>query len=277
MTKAFYIQQQTIIQNRLIKYFVPKVEAAIRAQIQAAVEAIKKNGIQHSIGKIHGEVIDFEMMKVIRELYKTAAVAALKKYRPVKRETKGFGFNANFVNMILKYFEKFLLNKVVIPISKTTVDFIEEVLQSAIKKGWGVDQTVKELEDTDVPLKRSRLIVRTEGVRAMNFSQLVAADSEDYEMEKQWCAIEDRRTRTTHSDHGGVDGQRVDLYNRFSNGLMFPGDPGDENHEVPASEVCNCRCTLIYIAKRDARGRLVPKKNKAVNIYTALEMNKLAA
>lgn len=286
MTKGFYLQQQQIIQNRLIKHFVPKVEAAIRDQISAAVEAIKKNPntingvidsdsamvIRHAIGKTHGDVIDFEMAKIIRDLYRTAAVAALKKYKPIKRETKGFGFNDTFVKSILDYFAKFLLNKVVIPISKTTTAFIEKTLQEAITKGWGVDETVKHLQNTDVPLKRARVIVRTESVRAMNFSQLVAADSEDFEMEKRWLAIEDRRTRDSHSDHGGVDGEQISLYDKFSNGLMYPGD-----EEGEAAEICNCRCTLIYIAARDSKNRLIPKKDKAMNIFTALGINKMAA
>lgn len=272
MTKGFYLQQQQIIQNRLIKHFVPKVEVAIRDQIRATIEAIKKDGISHSIGKVHGDIIDFEMAKIIRDLYRTAAVAALKKYKPIKRETKGFGFNANFVKSIIDYFAKFLLNKVVIPISKTTTAFIDKTLQEAVTKGWGVDETVKHLENTDVPKKRARVIVRTESVRAMNFSQLVAADSEDFEMEKRWLAIEDKRTRDSHSDHGGVDGEQVGLYEKYSNGLMYPGD---ENGD--AAEVINCRCTQVFIAVRDIRGRLVPKKDKAMNIFIALGINKMAA
>ena len=58
-------------------------------------------------------------------------------------------------------------------------------------------------------------------------------------VKKQWLATLDRRTRATHRR---LDGEVVDLEEKFSNGLKYPGDPYGE-----AGEVYNCRCTLIPI------------------------------
>lgn len=57
-------------------------------------------------------------------------------------------------------------------------------------------------------------------------------------VQKEWLATQDGRTR--HS-HALLDGERVDVDKKFSNGLMYPGDP-----EGAAEEVYNCRCTLVY-------------------------------
>lgn len=56
-------------------------------------------------------------------------------------------------------------------------------------------------------------------------------------MRKEWLATLDRRTRDTHAR---LDGERVEVEGRFSNGLRYPGDPSGD-----PGEVYNCRCTLV--------------------------------
>lgn len=56
---------------------------------------------------------------------------------------------------------------------------------------------------------------------------------------KKWMATLDARTRDSHQH---MDGQTVDVDDKFGNGLMYPGDPSG-----PAAEVYNCRCTLVYV------------------------------
>ncbi len=51
----------------------------------------------------------------------------------------------------------------------------------------------------------------------------------------------DARTRDSHAK---VDGELTAVDEKFSNGLMFPGDP-----HGAAAEVCNCRCALLQRAK----------------------------
>lgn len=58
-------------------------------------------------------------------------------------------------------------------------------------------------------------------------------------VKKQWLAALDSRTRGSHRH---LDGETVKLDEEFSNGLKYPGDP-----DGPASEVYNCRCTLVSV------------------------------
>ena len=59
------------------------------------------------------------------------------------------------------------------------------------------------------------------------------------DVEKQWLAALDPRTRGSHRH---LDGETVKLDAEFGNGLKYPGDP-----DGPASEVYNCRCTLVPV------------------------------
>lgn len=250
-----------------MKEFYPHVYHALQSQVKQAGELIRKKGIKGAQGNIHVGMVNDEIGRVVRGLYKAAAIQALKKYKINK---KSFGYNPQFIEDVIQYFSKYILNKVVVPISRTTINFIEEVLQHALGEGWGVDKTVQELEDSDITKNRARMIVRTETVRATNFAQLAAADDEDYEVEKQWIAVEDNRTRPAHS-HSGVDGERTNLYDPFSNGLMFPGDPMGE-----AAQTINCRCTMGYFLKRDLSGRPIPKKNKGLNLLSKINLGRVA-
>lgn len=57
------------------------------------------------------------------------------------------------------------------------------------------------------------------------------------DLKKQWMATLDERTRTSHQE---LDGETVEIGKKFSNKLMFPGDP-----DGAPGEVYNCRCTLV--------------------------------
>lgn len=53
---------------------------------------------------------------------------------------------------------------------------------------------------------------------------------------KVWIATADDRTRESHLL---LDGEEVDINEKFSNGLMYPADPSGD-----PSEVYNCRCSM---------------------------------
>lgn len=56
-------------------------------------------------------------------------------------------------------------------------------------------------------------------------------------LKQEWLATLDVRTRSSHRQ---LDGEKIEVGEKFSNGLRFPGD-----HEGAGSEVYNCRCTLV--------------------------------
>lgn len=88
------------------------------------------------------------------------------------------------------------------------------------------------------PLSRAKTIARTEGHRIQQTSSRdaqYAAKKKGADVLKQWDTALDGRTRDSHAR---VDGEIRELDEKFSNGLMFPGDPSGG-----AAEVVNCRCT----------------------------------
>ena len=87
-------------------------------------------------------------------------------------------------------------------------------------------------------------IARTEGHRIQVQGAMDAcykAKDKGANVVKQWDATLDSRTRDSHV---AVDGEIRELDEKFSNGLMFPGDPAGG-----AAEVCNCRCALLQRAR----------------------------
>ena len=252
MNREQYKLKQQILMRRLISKHTTPIFIALQGQMNGAAQQVRVIGIQKTLDSLHLP-FDAALGEALTALYTDAAAKAKKSY-VLSTKDAGFGNSGNFVQDVLDYFKTNLLNQVVVPISETTQKLIDRILAQALSGGWTVDKTVKQLEDTDLSKIRARLIVRTESTAATNFTQLKAADNENFEVEKEWIAIEDFRTRVSHS-HAGVDGEVQDLDQPFSNGLMYPGDPAGD-----AAETCNCRCTMGYKMKRTLDGKLIPKK-----------------
>lgn len=263
ISREQYIQRHLVIRNRLAKVYNPLVEKVIRKYYDEVAAHVRDHGVHKAQGMIHGDSVLNGMASTIQALYAIAIQLATKQNiisdtpPAVKAITASFGRGPLWLQRVLKFLEKYLLSEVVLPISDTTIRQVDELLQEALDKGWSSEETAKRLEDSELPKWRARLIVRTETVRATNVAQMVQADQSPYEMEKMWIAIEDNRTRKSHS-HEGVDGERIGLYEEYSNGLRFPGDP-----KGGAKEVCNCRCCQGFFAKRDLSGNLVLKQRTA--------------
>jgi hypothetical protein len=93
-------------------------------------------------------------------------------------------------------------------------------------------------------LYRAEVIARTEGHRVQVQATMDAcygARDKGADVVKQWDSTLDARTRDSHIK---VDGEIRELDEKFSNNLMFPGDPNGG-----AKEVINCRCALLQRAR----------------------------
>ena len=68
---------------------------------------------------------------------------------------------------------------------------------------------------------------------------------------KVWIATPDNRTRASHL---ALDGEEVDVNEKFSNGCMYPADPDCRD----GSEIYNCRCSMRdrIVGFRKADGRI---------------------
>lgn len=93
---------------------------------------------------------------------------------------------------------------------------------------------------TGMNARNSIMTARTLTTAAENAGRLKGFDDAKklgVRMKQEWLATLDVRTRDSHRH---VDGEKVEVGAKFSNGLRFPGDP-----DAPYSETANCRCTLI--------------------------------
>jgi uncharacterized protein with gpF-like domain len=123
---------------------------------------------------------------------------------------------------------------------------------------------VSQLQSPELTAWRARLIARTELGKAAFAGRKQGEGKSEYEVQKEWIAANDHRTR--HS-HAAADGQIIDMDARFqisrakggADMMEGPGDP-----DASAENIVNCRCSLATVAKRDERGRLIPKTNIAI-------------
>lgn len=118
---------------------------------------------------------------------------------------------------------------------KMKTSLVQSVLQ-----GESVPKMAKRLRRvTDMNKTSAIRNARTMFVGAENSGRLDSfqrAIDLGIKMKKMWSATMDSRTRNSHAV---LDGETIDLEEKFSNGLMYPGDP-----DGSPSEVYNCRCRL---------------------------------
>lgn len=114
-----------------------------------------------------------------------------------------------------------------------------------ISTGMSFQQVAQQLSAyTNIGYNNAVRIARTEGHRIQVQSGMDAcykAKEKGADVVKQWDATLDGATRESHV---AVDGEIRELDEKFSNGLMFPGDPSGG-----AAEVVNCRCALLQRAR----------------------------
>ena len=126
-------------------------------------------------------------------------------------------------------------------VNDTTKDKLRKTLSEGVKEGEGVKELSKRVSDV-FKIRRgseSERIARTEVISASNEADIEAYDQSGVIEQKEWLATMDDRVRDWHAE---MDGEVVNLNEKFSNGLMFPGDPSGG-----ADDVVNCRCTTLPV------------------------------
>ena len=110
-----------------------------------------------------------------------------------------------------------------------------------IATGMSFQQMAQQLAGkTTIGYTNAIRIARTEGHRIQCQAGMDAchkAKDMGADVVKQWDSTLDGRTRDSHFK---IDGEVKEVDEKFSNGLMFPGDPNGA-----AAEVINCRCSLL--------------------------------
>ena len=132
-------------------------------------------------------------------------------------------------------------------VGNTTVDLARQAVAAGVEAGLPPKKIANLIQDSvggAVGDYRARMIARTETAAAYNYANLEQASSlEDSTgpLNKIWVAASDERVRDAHAE---ADGQSVPLDEDFLVGGEYMSHPGDPSAD--ASEVINCRCTLVY-------------------------------
>jgi len=125
-------------------------------------------------------------------------------------------------------------------INQTTRTSLSETLTEGIREGESIPKLRDRVTDVFNAAKgyRSEVIARTETHNSMLYGTF-----ETYRVagvkKKEWLTTRDGRERDSHA---AIDGEVRDIGERFSNGLMYPGDPNGR-----AEEVVQCRCALLPV------------------------------
>lgn len=123
---------------------------------------------------------------------------------------------------------------------------IAKSVTSGLLQGKSVGKIATDLQTRISEMNRSSAVraARTAVTGAQNAGRMEsyrAAKQKGIELQKEWIATLDGRTR--HS-HRRMDGEVVDYDVEFSNGCRYPGDQRGK-----PSEVYNCRCTMVARVK----------------------------
>lgn len=159
-------------------------------------------------------------------------------------ETKQEDFSDLFWTQEALAFVESVVGERVVGITDTTSQQIKEIVAEGIRRGESIDQIAVRIDQLyleEIIPNRSETIARTETISASNAGSHFGAKATGLNLTKTWVATNDRRTRPSHRR---LDGETRDLDERYSNGLLFPGDPTGEPREV-----IRCRCTQFYSLK----------------------------
>jgi hypothetical protein len=87
-------------------------------------------------------------------------------------------------------------------------------------------------------------------VKATNTAAMQSSATSDFMYEKKWIPATDDRTREDHL--AMLDSDWIPFNDSFIVGGVNMQQPGDPN--APASQVCNCRCKVVFRIMRDVDG-----------------------
>lgn len=135
------------------------------------------------------------------------------------------------------------------PLTDIALDDLSDALKKAVRRditsgivqGDSIGKMAKRIKGTmETNANRAVTIARTETTRVMGTSRQQAfneAHDMGVKLKKVWISTNDARTRDRHK---ALQGEERHYDKPFSNGMMYPGEPG-----APAEEIVHCRCAMI--------------------------------
>jgi hypothetical protein len=261
MTKRQLIRNNERMRRKYEDKYYQPVKKPLKAFISSFTTVLKNQGTEALQTFISGDIRTVEIAEPLQRMYvglslekANTSLKALRALPKVRTKKINLGFNSEWTAQVLEYFGRHLFDKVVLPISDTTRNYIQLILDEGIREGWSIERMVQEIERADYLDGRVRRILRTESNRAINYGGHLARDKWEFKTQKRWIAVHDNRTRHAHL---AANGQTVDSEAFFTVGgeqMEFPGDP-----EASARNTVMCRCFAEDVAVRDGQGRLISK------------------
>jgi len=213
--------------------FISSLQKFFLGQEQRVLSSIKETKTLET--PINWDEEDKKLEDVLTPLW----LESFKKGYNTVNEAYQFGVNFELLNpAFLDWVDKQGAEEVK-GINDTTKEQLRKTISVGIAATEGIVQIRKRIREVFDTASKSRanMIARTE-----THNTVSAGTFETYKgakvKQKEWLATSDSRTRDSH---GAINREVRDITKPFSNGLMYPGASG------PASEVINCRCTLLPV------------------------------
>ncbi len=234
-------------------------QRALKAQIEAIVETLHAN--------------EFETISdYLTNAYKEGHISAL---YSIQQQGVPFLFPIDQEQIIAAIQHETMLTDSLYAVLGKDTKALSKVIAGEISRGLSTGAMYAEIArnvaaQARIPKNNAMRIVRTEAHRIQNRAKMNVcenAKSKGADVVKQWDAALDARTRPSHVR---VDGEIRELDEKFSNGLMYPGEPGGKPEEV-----INCRCNMNQRA-RWALDRVETKHLGKMDNMTDEELEPLA-
>lgn len=218
-----------------------KIKRRFGEEQKAVLEAFESGGLVLAEASHLAQLQEWRMLlkqigTTVMEDFGSSAFDGFKSAFMLRERKAGFDVYADEV-------QRFIEENVGIKISGIS-DTTLKALQGAVGAGESEGESVAEISQRlravydGFDSQRAFLIARTEVIGYSNAGSRYAAKQTGLDLEKEWIATRDDKTRPSHED---MDGERRDIDEPYSNGLMFPGDPRGR-----AKEIIQCRCTEGY-------------------------------
>jgi len=190
---------------------------------------------------IYNNVITYFAEREIENLVDEVEEKGLKKFH-----TKDFDLHRQFVQTFISNHALDHARK----ITDATKTKLTRVMREGAAEGLGSNQIARNMrdvyerweDDDELDVSRANKIARTEVHSSSQYGHYAGAKQAEDELgivqSKKWLDSGDDRVRESHDE---VHGETLKLDQYYSNGLLYPGDPGGE-----AKEIINCRCTEMH-------------------------------
>lgn len=218
--------------NALIKQIEPVLSELDKgiSEAMSQVEIIQEKPIREAYNQLYSQVGSYYASNVFNGL----------------KSGKGFQ-TKDQDDLFLRFMQAWVElegAELVTNVTSNTKQYLKQILEKGIEENLTVEEIARNMRDSGriAGIKRGRVIARTEIIRASNIGSLQGAQSSNLNLQKEWLATRDGRTR---DDHARLDGTIIGMDQEFNVGGELARYPGDL--QLSAAQSIQCRCTLAYV------------------------------